>query len=76
MMKIGMTYLKIGKFIAKISNSNASSIHLFTVKLEFEFESHSDIFKEVTLVKHVDQNYSNKIDSILGMIELRTVDSI
>jgi len=58
MMKIGTKYLGIATYTAKISDTNSSSIRLFKDKLGFKQISYSEMFKEVTLELHVDQEFN------------------
>jgi RimJ/RimL family protein N-acetyltransferase len=48
MMHYGTNILGVSKFVAKISNSNSASIHLFKDKLGFELISSSEVFNEST----------------------------
>ncbi|KAG8229232.1 hypothetical protein J437_LFUL001477 [Ladona fulva] len=57
MLLYGISELKVKKYQAKISMSNSVSINMFH-KLGFKEESHSDVFKEVTLMKMTDEEWA------------------
>lgn len=61
MILYGIEYLKIKHFIAKIGLENASSIKMFSEKLNFKEDSRSDVFQEVTLSKEVDTEWTETL---------------
>lgn len=53
MLKYGMDVLKVRTFVAKIGMDNATSIRMFE-KLQFEEESRSAVFNEITFTRACD----------------------
>ncbi|XP_046383073.1 N-acetyltransferase 9-like protein [Ischnura elegans] len=58
MLIYGILELKVKKYQAKIGISNSASIQMFE-KLGFQEESISEVFQEITLMKVVDEDWSN-----------------
>ncbi|XP_063240447.1 N-acetyltransferase 9-like protein isoform X2 [Bacillus rossius redtenbacheri] len=58
MLRYGAETLRIQKFVAKIGSDNTRSISMFT-KMRFNQVSYSNVFKEVTLEKEVDCEWSD-----------------
>ncbi|PIA18148.1 n-acetyltransferase 9-like protein [Coemansia reversa NRRL 1564] len=54
MMEYAVNDIKVTDFVARIKDTNASSIHIFEKKLGFEESERSPVFKEVTLRRKVD----------------------
>ena len=49
--------LNITRFTVKIGLKNQPSIRLFTTKLHFQTIETSEVFQEVTMERHVDQQF-------------------
>uniref|UniRef100_A0A8W8HKJ9 N-acetyltransferase domain-containing protein n=1 Tax=Magallana gigas TaxID=29159 RepID=A0A8W8HKJ9_MAGGI len=63
MIRYGCEHLKLQQVRAKIGFDNEASIKMFT-KHGFKEESKSDIFKEVTLVLHLESDVLTKITEL------------
>jgi hypothetical protein len=70
-MQLGVTHLNIKTYIAKISFENMSSITLFLTKFVFKEVSRSEVFKEVTLHRHVDAEFMILLEG-LSSIAIKT----
>lgn len=64
MLCYGIQNLSIKTYQAKISYDNEASLNMFR-KLKFDEISRSDIFKEITLQKSVDENWMKWLCGIL-----------
>lgn len=62
MLKYGQSKLGVQEFVSKISFENIPSQNLFK-KLQFEEQSRSDVFQEITYKRSVDENWIKWIDS-------------
>ncbi|ORX57828.1 hypothetical protein BCR36DRAFT_409291 [Piromyces finnis] len=65
MLKYGIEYHKVNVFKSIISVDNIPSKSLFKNKFDFKTHSISEVFKEETLLKKVDDEFIKKIDSII-----------
>uniref|UniRef100_A0A1B0GB54 N-acetyltransferase domain-containing protein n=1 Tax=Glossina morsitans morsitans TaxID=37546 RepID=A0A1B0GB54_GLOMM len=69
MLKYGLKYLNIQKFVAKIGEDNTKSIKMFQ-KMQFEEVARSKVFHEVTLDRCVTEEWLKWLDKqVLLIIE-------
>uniref|UniRef100_A0A1A9X1K1 N-acetyltransferase domain-containing protein n=1 Tax=Glossina brevipalpis TaxID=37001 RepID=A0A1A9X1K1_9MUSC len=61
MLKYGVKYLNVKKFVAKIGIDNVASIRMFQ-KIEFQEEARSKVFNEVTLYRRVNEKWLKWLD--------------
>lgn len=73
MLHYGITDLKIKKYVVKIGDDNEKSLSLFR-KIGFEFESHSDVFLQVTMTKEVCPAFKHWLEMNLNFIKLKNCD--
>ncbi|ORX77376.1 hypothetical protein BCR32DRAFT_295662 [Anaeromyces robustus] len=65
MLKYGIIYHKVNVFKSIISIDNIPSKSLFKNKFDFKTHSISEVFKEETLLKKVDEEFLKKLDTII-----------
>jgi RimJ/RimL family protein N-acetyltransferase len=65
MLKYGIEYHKVNVFKSIISVDNIPSKSLFKNKFNFKTHSISEVFKEETLLKKVDEEFIKKLNDIL-----------
>ena len=61
----GIEYHKVNVFKSIISVDNNPSKSLFKNKFDFKTHSISEVFKEETLLKKVDDEFIKKLDTII-----------
>lgn len=61
LMRIAKEAFDIQTLEAKISFDNHSSIHIFTTKFGFVEVSRSEVFREITFERHVDEEFSARL---------------
>lgn len=62
MLKYGQSTLGVQEFVSKVSFDNVASQNLFK-KLQFEEQSRSDVFQEITYKRSVDENWIKWLDN-------------
>ncbi|XP_041974342.1 N-acetyltransferase 9 [Aricia agestis] len=70
MLLYGIQFINIKEYVAKISMNNSKSIDFFT-KLGFEEESRSEIFKEITFKKLVNEQWTSWLREQVKKIEIK-----
>ncbi len=63
--------MKVSSFVAKIGEDNVPSIKMFEVKFKYVEESRSAVFKEVTLLRPVDDEFKAFISNLAGHCDIR-----
>lgn len=69
MLKYGFTELNIKEFVSKIGFQNKASQNLFR-KLQFEEQSRSDVFQEITYKRPVDSNWMKWLNEEITEYEI------
>lgn len=67
----GLCRLKVSSFVAKIGEDNTPSIKMFENKFKYAEESRSAVFKEVTLLRPVDDEFKTFITALASHCEVR-----
>ena len=63
--------LKVSSFVAKIGEDNTPSIKMFETKFKYVEEGRSAVFKEVTLLRPVDDEFKTFIAQLAIHCEIR-----
>lgn len=70
-LRIDSPRLKVSSFVAKIGEDNTPSIKMFETKFKYVEESRSAVFKEVTLLRPVDDEFKTFITQLANHCEIR-----